>query len=398
MINSIFQKRPFYVEQEYGNDPVRVAVSDTQNMVLLVRSDLLDEKFLKQKKYDAYPDHSRIFNVSNFNHLEPQNRQKLIEMALAYGENNIENLALTNNVSFDMVLRFRSKNTFNKILEAFDVVDNDKFLAAFLSSSVVRPNIELRDFEKLLELPLENPGDLHNFRNFASEYHFVNADIDIPTFTNEQEFQNFHKFVDHISEDKVIDFNISVLLTKVLPVFKKFINIFECTGAYDVDKDLAFRVANLIDVYQDVPEFSNMYLSLAARGVTSFDTVKSLLTDEEYIKCSNIVDLVDSIIVENSKSSGYYSSYRKRGIVALFAYYFVTAIENDSLDVVYEIVSNCINDNSNFTNLLNNRILRDHISHLLNNYDHTPLDFYLEIEGVKWEAEKDSQMRIVRRN
>lgn len=66
--------------------------------------------------------------------------------------------------------------------------------------------------------------------------------------------------------------------------------------------------------------------------------------------------------------------------------------------MVYEIVSNCINDDSNFTNLLNNRALRDHINHLLNNYDHTPLDFYLEIEGVKWEADKHSQMRIIRRN
>lgn len=394
----IFQKKPFYIEQEYGDDPVLVTVSDTQNMVLLVRSDLLDEKFLKQKKYDAYPDHSRIFNVSNFDHLEPQNRQKLIDMVLAYGENNIENLALTNNVSFDMVLR--SKDTFNKILESFDVVDNDKFLAAFLSSSMVRPNIELRDFEKLLELPFENPGDLHNFRNFASGYNFVNADIDIPTFTNEQEFQNFRKFVDHISEDKVIDSNISVLLTRILPLFKEFIKIFERTGAYDVDKDLAFRVANLIEVYQDVPEFSKMYLSVAARGITSFNEVKSLLTDEEYVKCSNLVDLVDSILVEDSASSGIYSilGYRKRRIVALFAYYIITAIEKDSLEVVYEIVSNCINDDSNFTNLLNNRALRDHINHLLNNYDHTPLDFYLEIEGVKWEADKDSQMRIIRRN
>lgn len=393
----IFQKKPFYVEQEYGDDPVLVAVSDTQNMVLLVRSDLLDGKFLKQKKYDAYPDHSRIFNVSNFDHLEPQNRQKLVDMALAYGENNIENLTLTNNVSFDMVLR--SKDTFNKILEVFDVVDNDKFLAAFLSSSIVRPNIELRDFEKLLELPFENPGDLHNFRNFASGYNFVNADIDIPTFTNEQEFQNFRKFVDHISEDKVIDFNTSVLLTRILPVFKEFINIFKRTGAYDVDKDLAFRVADLIDVYQDAPEFSNMYLSIAARGVKSFNEVKSMLTDEEYVKCSNIVDLVDSIIVENSASSDNYFTmgYRKRRIVTLFAYYLITAIENDSLEVVYEIVSNCINDNSNFTNLLNNRALRDHIDHLLNNYDHTPLDFYLEIEGIKWEADKHSRMRIIRR-
>lgn len=377
----------YNTEEQYGDENILVIVSDTNNLVLLIKDDILKDDFSSLPKYRSFFEYSRIFNIANLGCLTNKSKHRLVNMVLNFAHNNLDTLIRRNNIYFDLV--DRENDVVNKVLENDFSHDDDSILAAVLSSTIIRPNISYENLMSVMDTPLVG-GDLHNFRNYSSGFVTTGTDITITRFNDEDEFEKFNKFCDLILDgEKVLSSNLEFLFNK-MKNFSNFISIFEKNNGFELSGNKALQLANIINFY-DAPEMKSIYSERvdATDKKTHFPTVSSYLTDVEYESAKEIVDAAQNVI--ETKGTSDYWKYRvnPQELVSLFAYFIVKGLQKDALDVVHDVVSNCLNGNDLKLNaVIHNKELRSMIDYHINHYDGTPFDFYLDIEGITWELDK----------
>lgn len=371
-----------FIEYSSSDRKVIITVSDIGCFTLFVRVE--DDHIEKEGSTEhGYPLHNRIFVINNFYDLTTKNQEKIIDLVKFYTQN-----SLTNLFAAVMVFDFakNDNDTFNKILNEVSVRDNDKFLAGLLSVTLIRPNISVEDFVSLLEYPLPNPGDLYAFRNYASQCVFTIKHRNFPSFKNEKDYKRYLKFINHICPDRIINTYASKILFVAYRDFDTYMKIFEDSGGYNVGTETAKKFAHILDIKNNAKEFEKYYPKLLERIISlegnfnNFRSIRGFLSDDEYDKCKELVDLSDNYI----KGLSYPNTLLINKITTLFSSYFFTALEHNSLIVLNDLITNFVKDYYPINNFLEDIPLRNNVEYYLKNYDGLPLDFFLEIEGTGW--------------